>query len=887
MVDCEDSPTSLDFLVDSGALRTVVRMHIPLSNIRPAHNARLLFANGSTATNLQCGDLSLWLTQNHSIKIKGAIRSDEVRFNLLSLRDLMRFGNFDITYKASDTSITLSLGGVPIYSTSTTSSGIHSLKMFIDKHNRLKTIDSSSSSEMNDINSNSNSIAAYVHHDDDDIDTVIEENEIFISDEQSMRPSQIEGVDSLTPILNTSISNSTQNSIQNSDSILRRLHAQLGHPSADAMHRLQAACGIIVSGILLPHKHDKKINMIDCDACKTAKQTKPTIGRVPDLYRPIRANQYLAFDILTLETTAVNTCRYLLVGVDEFTGFMWTYPIHLKSDSTKWILHVFNTIKARFPDHLRVQRLRTDQGESYNNTIYQYCTENFILFRTTQGHASEQNPYAERYIRTIQEMTRSLLHHAGAPKELWPYASDQATYIWNNARINKTFNATRLQLNAGRSDITPLNHLRVMFCDAWAKNPHSKKLDPKSIPVIHLGYDPTQHCYKLYDCVEQREFQSRHVMFNETSFIQLKVYCGLFEYQQIAATDFSLFSDEIIPTQSQPTSSSNDSLSTMDTQPSTQAIDAFNSNTLIAIHSVNDNSTSLNHTHVIEPPIEPLQQDIAQAIHIMLTINEQDTKVQQLIHSNAPMQTVIDERRNLSKMYCDLNNFQPLDSNFSPDKINHQIKMPSQRCVADTKRLVQCGRKTLNGKHCFTHLKLIDGLQIKSKGSVDSSGKGLFAARDFEKNQMITYYTGDIHPTDHVNTDGSAYVLEIKKGTVVDAARTNTAPGRLLNDAKSTPLTNNCRFSINHKDKIIKIKATKKIKKGEELLVSYGSSYWNSFKKLITDSPSTIPKIPIGSAIKSIKSNDLPVAITQPVLSLLDQSVALPHMILCLQNMKI
>ena len=45
---------------------------------------------------------------------------------------------------------------------------------------------------------------------------------------------------------------------------------------------------------------------------------------------------------------------------------------------------------------------------------------------------------------------------------------------------------------------------------------------------------------------------------------------------------------------------------------------------------------------------------------------------------------------------------------------------------------------------------------------------------------------------------GSSYVIELSERVAIDAARTNTADGRLLNDARGSGLRANVRFVANH-----------------------------------------------------------------------------------------
>jgi uncharacterized protein len=158
-----------------------------------------------------------------------------------------------------------------------------------------------------------------------------------------------------------------------------------------------------------------------------------------------------------------------------------------------------------------------------------------------------------------------------------------------------------------------------------------------------------------------------------------------------------------------------------------------------------------------------------------------------------------------------------------------EIKMPTQQCTSDTKQGKQCGQRTQYGEYCWIHLSQLHGARIKPS-LVPNAGKGLFATRDFKKGEIIGNYTGDIVRVDQVSNDAnlprSAYILELTETLGIDAARTNTAEGRMVNDARKSGFKNNVRFSANQRNKTAKLIALRNIKKGEEFLVSYGRNYW-------------------------------------------------------------
>ena len=73
----------------------------------------------------------------------------------------------------------------------------------------------------------------------------------------------------------------------------------------------------------------------------------------------------------------------------------------------------------------------------------------------------------------------------------------------------------------------------------------------------------------------------------------------------------------------------------------------------------------------------------------------------------------------------------------------------------------------------------------------------------------------------------SDYGIEPKKGYVIDGKNTQSSNMRNINDGKSKK-RNNVRFSTDFKAVPLKVsvKATKKINRLQEFLVSYGPNYW-------------------------------------------------------------
>ena len=95
------------------------------------------------------------------------------------------------------------------------------------------------------------------------------------------------------------------------------------------------------------------------------------------------------------------------------------------------------------------------------------------------------------------------------------------------------------------------------------------------------------------------------------------------------------------------------------------------------------------------------------------------------------------------------------------------------QCTANTKNGQQCKRITCRTGLCYQHLKLKEGLKLK-KSHIPNSGLGLFATKEFKKNDNVARYTGDISA---IRIEGP-YVLQVNKNKFIDAKKTSSSAGR-------------------------------------------------------------------------------------------------------------
>jgi hypothetical protein len=125
------------------------------------------------------------------------------------------------------------------------------------------------------------------------------------------------------------------------------------------------------------------------------------------------------------------------------------------------------------------------------------------------------------------------------------------------------------------------------------------------------------------------------------------------------------------------------------------------------------------------------------------------------------------------------------------------------------------------------------------KSKLPNAGKGLFTKQDIAKGTRIVEYKGKLRKWSEVkHLDGhNGYLMYITRNAVIDAQPAIKTFGRYANDAngfvKVKELKNNAEY-VSEGSKCY-IEALRTIKKGEEILVSYGKDFWKLQRKIKSD----------------------------------------------------
>ena len=167
----------------------------------------------------------------------------------------------------------------------------------------------------------------------------------------------------------------------------------------------------------------------------------------------------------------------------------------------------------------KVKFIRHDGAREFATaSLKAFFNDQGIEQQVTVIYAHQTNGTAERAIRTIVTIGRSMLHHAKMDKCFWAEAAMTAIYIKNRLPSPKCEDKTPFEIvNGFRPSV---KHMRVFGCQVFMLTPKEKrsKWDPKAREGLFVGYEEVSKAYRIYDIEADRVIISRDVTFNESKF---------------------------------------------------------------------------------------------------------------------------------------------------------------------------------------------------------------------------------------------------------------------------------------------------------------------------------------------------------------------------------
>ena len=122
--------------------------------------------------------------------------------------------------------------------------------------------------------------------------------------------------------------------------------------------------------------------------------------------------------------------KYYVIFLDQFSNFVWAYPLRKKSETFAKYLHFSAYVRNQFK--CTIKALQCDNGGEYNNRVFlDHLASEGTSLHFSCPHTSQQNGRAERMLRTINNLIRSLLFQAHMSPQFLVETLHTATHLLN------------------------------------------------------------------------------------------------------------------------------------------------------------------------------------------------------------------------------------------------------------------------------------------------------------------------------------------------------------------------------------------------------------------------------------------------------------------------
>ena len=252
-----------------------------------------------------------------------------------------------------------------------------------------------------------------------------------------------------------------------------------------------------------------------CEGCVLGKMTHLPFKSTE--WRDCSAGEVIHGDVMgPLPVKSLGGSRYCVVFKDEASSARRVFFVKEKTEVLKCFKTFVSEIEADFAGS-RVKVFRSDRGTEFVNAEFNsYLGTAGIKRELSPARSPQSNGFVERDNRTLMERAMSMLHGAGLPAFLWAEAVNTAAHISNRVPCSRHKDTTPYELWYGEKP--DVGHLRVFGCLAYYLDLcRQKKLEPKSIRGVFVGYTSSPGIYKIYDKNSRRIIETREVRFNESA----------------------------------------------------------------------------------------------------------------------------------------------------------------------------------------------------------------------------------------------------------------------------------------------------------------------------------------------------------------------------------
>ena len=179
---------------------------------------------------------------------------------------------------------------------------------------------------------------------------------------------------------------------------------------------------------------------------------------------------------------------YFVSFIDDYSKIARVYTMKSKAE-------VFDCLKEYINEcenltGKKIKFLRFDNAKEYlNGNIFNFARERGIVINNCPAYVHELNGTAERFNRTIMDMSRCLLEEANVHKRYWPEIVSAAAYLKNRTLSYTIERKTSYEIFFGKKP--DVSNLHIYGSKVFVRKPEQKRIskwDKKADMGILIGY---------------------------------------------------------------------------------------------------------------------------------------------------------------------------------------------------------------------------------------------------------------------------------------------------------------------------------------------------------------------------------------------------------------
>ena len=197
-------------------------------------------------------------------------------------------------------------------------------------------------------------------------------------------------------------------------------HNRLGHPHHLVLKQ-------VLQRINVPLTSFSQNSELFCEPCQLSKLHQFSYPSFP--LKTTKPLQIVHSDVWgPAPYTSPDGYQYYIPFVDDFTRFVWIYPLKLNSETTNTVLQFVKMAERQLDTKLHC--LQTDFGGEYRRII-PLLQSSGIIIRHPCPYTHQQQGKAGRKHRHIVDLGLTLLATASMDLKFWWNAFESATYFIN------------------------------------------------------------------------------------------------------------------------------------------------------------------------------------------------------------------------------------------------------------------------------------------------------------------------------------------------------------------------------------------------------------------------------------------------------------------------